>query len=92
MSFVNYINEEMDKNIVSEVTTVPKPNGSSTPKEEPEEILRRNDFKIKLVINTLFGKQIDFAKKYDMEKVKEVLQGFNIKLRDKSVFILDKAG
>lgn len=57
--------------------------------QKPEEVLRRAGFKIKLVTSTSFGTQIDFAKKYDEDDVKAALKGFNIKIKNKSVFIVD---
>jgi len=57
--------------------------------KEPEEILRGNGFKIKLVTGTAFGKQIDFAKKYDEDEIKEVLKDYTVKFKGKSVFIVD---
>lgn len=55
----------------------------------PEEILRKAGFKIKLVAPTKFGTQIDFAKKYEEEKIKEVLSDFNVKFDNKSIFVVD---
>lgn len=56
--------------------------------ESPTEILRGAGFKIKLVTPTSFGTQIDFAKQYDDEDITKVLSGFNIKIKNKSVFII----
>lgn len=55
----------------------------------PEELLRKAGFKIKLVAPTKFGTQIDFAKKYEEEKIKEVLSDFNVKFDNKSIFVVD---
>jgi hypothetical protein len=57
--------------------------------KKPEEILRRAGFKIKLVNMTAFGTQIDFAKKYDETELKDVLKDFKIKIKDKSLFIVE---
>jgi len=57
--------------------------------EKPEEILRRAGVKIKLITPTSFGTQIDFAKKYEDDDIKDMLKGFNIKIKNKSVFIVD---
>lgn len=57
--------------------------------DEPEQILRTSGKKIKLVTSTSFGKQIDFAKKYDDDEIKDLLSAFTIKLKGKSVFIVD---
>ena len=58
-------------------------------KEKPEEVLRGAHFKIKLVTPTAFGTQIDFAKQYSNEEIEEVLKDFKIKIKNKSVFIVD---
>ncbi len=67
------------------------------PKEEllleveknPEEILRAGGYKIKLVTGTAFGTQVDFAKKYTDEEIEKILKDFKIKIKGKSVFIVD---
>lgn len=55
----------------------------------PVDILRKGGFKIRLVTPTSFGTQIDFAKKYDESELKDVLKGFNIKIKEKSLFVID---
>ena len=57
--------------------------------KKPEEILRGAGFKIKLVTPTSFGTQIDFAKIYPKEEIEEILKDFTIKIKAKSVFIVD---
>jgi hypothetical protein len=57
--------------------------------KKPEEILRGANKKIRLVTPTTFGTQIDFAKKYDDNEIKELLKDFTIKIKQKSVFIVD---
>lgn len=57
-------------------------------KNDAEELLRSWGFKIKLVTKTAFGTQIDFAKRYENEKVEEILKDFDIKIKEKSVFII----
>ena len=52
-------------------------------------ILRDNNFKIRLVTPTSFGTQIDFAKKYEDDEIEEVLKDFSIKIKNKSVFIIE---
>ena len=56
--------------------------------KKPEEILRGANIKIKLVTPTAFGTQIDFSKKYDEDKIKELLKDFNIKIKNNSIFIV----
>ena len=77
-----FITEKEEDNKIKEI---PK----KVLKLSPEEILRSHNFKIKLVLNTSFGKQIDFAKKYSDEEIKKVLSDFKIKIKDKSIFIID---
>jgi hypothetical protein len=55
--------------------------------ETPEDILRKHNFKIKNVIITSFGKQIDFAKKYEESEYINLLSKFKVKIKDKSIFI-----
>lgn len=57
--------------------------------QSPVDMLRSKGFKIKLVTPTTFGTQIDFAKKYDETDLQSVLKDYNIKIKDKSVFIVD---
>ena len=57
--------------------------------KKPEEVLRGAGYKIRLVTPTSFGTQIDFAKSYDPDEVKKVLKDFTIKIKGKSVFIVD---
>ena len=64
-------------------------NPKKVAKLSPEELLRSNSFKIKLVTPTTFGKQIDFAKKYSDEEIKKVLSDYKIKIKDKSIFIIE---
>lgn len=58
-------------------------------KLKPEEVLRKNGFKIKLVIQTAFGIQIDFFRKPDTLDINNALKGFNFKIKNKSIFIMD---
>ena len=55
----------------------------------PEEILRGAGFKIRLITKTAFGTQIDLAKSYDEEEISKILSGFNIKIKDKSIFVVE---
>jgi hypothetical protein len=65
------------------------------PKELPvledskaEDVLRDAGYKIKLVTPTSFGIQIDLAKKYEDEELEDILSDFTIKIKNKSVFIV----
>ena len=75
------------------ITEKEEPKVKETPKKVskllPEDLLREHGFKIKLVLHTSFGKQIDFAKKYSDEEIIKVLSTFNIKIKDKSIFIIE---
>jgi len=57
--------------------------------ENPEDILRKAGFKIKLITPTSFGTQIDFAKQYEEKDIETVLKDFQIKIKNKSVFIIE---
>jgi hypothetical protein len=57
--------------------------------KKPEELLRNKGFKIKLVTPTSFGTQIELSKKYEDAEVKELLKDFTIKIKGKSVFIVE---
>lgn len=80
------------------VTSVPpssvkKTNGHSNLSEKetqkPEDVLRNNGFKIRLVTSTSFGTQVDLAKKYNLDDVSKALEGFNIKIKGQSIFIVE---
>lgn len=57
--------------------------------DNAETVLRKNNYKIKLVTPTKFGTQIDFAKSYDESDVKDLLHNFKIKFDGKSIFIVN---
>ena len=57
--------------------------------ELPDDVLRAAGFKIKLITPTAFGTQIDLAKRYKEEDIRTALDGFNIKIKNQSVFIVD---
>lgn len=71
-----------DKTVLTETTI----NEKETAK--PEEILRAAGFKINLVTPTVFGLQIDFAKKYEDKEILNVLKDFKVKIKSKSIFIV----
>jgi len=54
-----------------------------------EELLRSKHYKIKLVLPTKFGTQIDFAKQYDKDEIEEVLSDYNINIKNNSVFVFN---
>jgi len=76
----NSQNAGIDKTIISEITEE---------KNSADDILRSNGFKIKLVTPTSFGTQIDLFKTFEEEEVKEILKDFDIKIKNKSIFIID---
>ena len=80
-----FITEKEQTPEVKKEVLIPK----KVEKLSPEELLRSNSFKIKLVTKTAFGKQIDFAKKYSDEEIKKVLSDYKIKIKDKSIFIIE---
>lgn len=54
---------------------------------KPEDLLRNNNIKIKLITVTSFGIQIDLAKKYSEDLIKETLKNFKIKIKGNSIFV-----
>lgn len=72
-----------------EVIQEPKKTVVKQTAQKPEDLLRTSGFKIKTIVLTAFGKQIDFAKKYSDEEIKKVLNDFNLKIKDKSIFIIE---
>ena len=57
--------------------------------QKPEDVIRGAGFKIKLVTRTSFGTQVDLAKKYNPDDVSKALEGFNIKIKGQSIFIVE---
>lgn len=90
MSFVKALREPKSV-VIPQVEEVTKPVVDAVVESvnRPEDILRKEGFKIKLVTPTSFGTQIDFAKKYDKEDIETALKDFSIKIREKSVFIVN---
>jgi hypothetical protein len=54
-----------------------------------EDILRSEGYKIKLITPTSFGTQIDLAKQYSEDEINDVLSDFEIRVKGKSVFVVD---
>lgn len=55
--------------------------------EDILDLLRKNGYKIKIFTPTKFGLQIDFAKKYNLEELKNLLNNYDYKIKDNSIFI-----
>lgn len=86
MSFLDILNaESRAETLVME--QVEKPVHEET--QKPEEILRGANIKIRMITPTAFGTQIDLAKNYEDEHIKEVLKDFTVKIKGKSIFIVD---
>lgn len=90
MKFTDLIKEFNDENTEHAASNI-KINEETIQEEEkkPEEILRGAGIKIKLVTPTSFGTQIDLAKSYDENEIKDLLKDYTIKLKNKSIFIVD---
>jgi hypothetical protein len=91
MSFIKLIKENTIQDVNNEEVIKESEGNSSHLQEEekkPEEVLRRDGFKIKLITKTAFGVQIDLAKKYSDEELENSLKDYTIKIKDKSVFIV----
>lgn len=91
MSFVDLLKNDQPKAKIDQpkATLVETETRLGEEAQKPEEVLRGAGYKIKLVTPTSFGTQIDFAKSYDPEAIKKVLKDFSIKIKGKSVFIVD---
>jgi hypothetical protein len=88
MNFTDRLKSNKKKDVAT-IKTAVKERLITENKQTPEEILRGAGLKIKLVVGTSFGTQIDFAKKYKDDDIEELLTDFTIKIKDKSVFIVD---
>ena len=88
MRFTDLLNTNTKQENIEESFVEQKPSIVES-NEKPEELLRKAGFKIKLVTKTSFGVQIDFAKMYEKEDIEKTLKDFNIKIKDKSVFVVD---
>lgn len=87
MSFIDVLKQrtqKVSKTVIAEAIVAV----NEVQQLEPEKILRDAGFKIKLITPTSFGTQIDFAKEYNAKEIENVLKDFNIKLKNKSVFIV----
>lgn len=90
MAFVDMLKSKVNENVKAIPESV-KDNSITTIEEaqKPEEVLRGAGYKIRLVTPTSFGTQIDFAKLYNPAEITKILKDFQIKIKDKSVFIVD---
>jgi len=89
MSFIKMLKK--DELITEAVADVKEPIQKTPLKKEesPVDVLRRANFKIKLVTPTSFGIQVEFAKQYDDAQIEKALSNYNIKIKNKSVFIMN---
>ena len=87
MKFIDMIKEK-SKEIKNSEVSLDKKQLIFEANSEPEDILRNNKIKIKLVTDTAFGKQIDLFKEPNKEEIEKILKDFNIKFKGKSVFIV----
>jgi len=70
------------------VPPVKQSSSEKSQEKSPEKLLRAANIKIKLIIPTKFGTQIDLIRDYDEKEIKSILKGFDIKVKGKSVFVL----
>jgi len=77
MKYTDFLEQKKEIEIINEAP------------QTPEDILRKGGYKIKLVTKTAFGTQFDLAKTYPEEEITQTLKDFNIKIRGKSVFIVN---
>lgn len=88
MKFTSFL-KPINKNDIEEIDQLNEHIIELKEKQDPSEILRSNGFKIKLVTRTSFGTQVDLAKKYNPDDVSKALEGFNIKIKGQSIFIVE---
>jgi len=94
MSFIKLVHarskETADSHNSRKVST-PKMNKEASDKDSStaEAVLRGAHFKIKLVLPTKFGTQIDFAKQYDSNDIESALVDFDINIKNNSVFVFN---
>lgn len=90
MNFIDVLKREPVRKVTTKVQTETKaPIFEAAEAKKPEDILRGAGFKIRLVTPTSFGTQIDFAKQYDSAEIEKVLSAFSVKIKNKSVFIVN---
>jgi hypothetical protein len=90
MNFTELLKNENNKTIEAKFeSAIVESENKIDEAKKPEEVLRGAGYKIKLVTPTSFGTQIDFAKKYNEDEIKDLLKDFTIKIKNKSVFIVD---
>lgn len=89
MSFLSHLKQYDKKEVIEEnvdiVDTLVEADDSDN---AVEDILRKNKYKIKEVIKTAFGVQIDLAKAYDEDEIKELLSDHSVKIKGKSIFVV----
>lgn len=91
MKFTDILKESKNESISETPREIIRENTIIKIEEEKkaDQILRGNDIKIKMITPTAFGTQIDLAKLYDEDEIKELLKDFNIKIKGKSIFVVD---
>lgn len=83
--YIKIINEAPNKADDKEIVQ----KSSKKKEEKPEDLLRRNGYKIKLVTPTSFGTQYTMAKAFNKEDIEKVLAGYNLKFKgDSEVFVV----
>jgi|GEM_PF-6517975 hypothetical protein len=84
----NEINEHFSTYTGTDKTILTESSIKENYTAKPEEILRAAGFKINLITPSVFGLQIDFAKKYEDKEILDLLKEFKIKIKSKSIFII----
>lgn len=87
---MNFRDVLVSKKITNKNETVTvSSNITEAKKEDPGKLLRKAGLKIKLTAGTAFGTQYTMAKKYDEDEIKDVLKGFNIKIKGNDIFVVE---
>jgi hypothetical protein len=88
VSFLSHLKQYDKKEVVDESVDVNTLVEADDSDNAVEDILRKNKYKIKEVIKTAFGVQIDLAKAYDEDEIKELLSDHSVKIKGKSIFVV----
>jgi len=86
MSFKQVFKQKIKQDIKN-TQIISEKNEKTQDSKDPEEILRKNNFKIKKKYGTKFGTEFVMAKEYPHEDIKKALKGFKLIFDENSVFV-----
>lgn len=79
--------KDIFKQKVENVKEIKKVNIINEANTDPEDILIKNNIKIKKKYGTKFGTEFELAKTYDKDKLNKILKSFDIMIDGNSVFV-----